>query len=299
MEQSQEKPGCVSVIRRIIDSDWLRIVLIWIVTMLLRYGLAGILLCVVTGETFAQTNGNTLGPLIPGEVLRYKVKWLLVRLGTVTIHQIPADSGRMLVKMSVQSAKGLPFIDVHFDNQTYVSERSQSLDEETILSGSDPSEKTVYWFDRRTEHIMMVDSLKDKQTRRDSLNWASECYDALGLLMYSRRFAASGTSTSLPTVNDYKIDQTDVSFTKGTEEIEVDAFDAPRRCHLVSGRALWVGKSFAGMKGPFQGWFTDDAAAIPLRAKVGIFLGSIVLELESYERPALTPAIHLVDTSSK
>jgi len=39
------------------------------------------------------------------------------------------------------------------------------------------------------------------------------------------------------------------------------------------------------MKGPFRGWFSDDDAAIPLKAKVEIFLGSIVLELESYERP--------------
>jgi hypothetical protein len=100
-------------------------------------------------------------------------------------------------------------------------------------------------------------------------------------------------------LNDYKVDPTEVSYAKATEEIEVDAFEAPRRCHLVSGIARWVGKSFAGMKGPFRGWITDDEAAIPLKAKVEIFLGSIVLELESYECPGRSAVTQIADTSSK
>lgn len=299
MQRSHVVPRPGGLIRRIADSDWFWIMLIWIVTMLLRYGLTCMLLFVAADQALAQTERGTRRPLIAGEVLRYKVKWLLVRLGTVTIRQVPADSGRVLVQMSVQSAQGLPFINVHFENQTMVSERSQSLDEETIHSVDDPTEKTVYWHDWGTGQLMMVDSLRGKQTRRDSLSWEKECYDALGLLMYSRRFAASGISTSLPTLNDYKIAETEVSFANGTEQIEVDAFDTPRRCHLVSGMARWVGKSFAGMKGPFRGWITDDEAAIPLRAKVEIFLGSIVLELESYECPANNAGIRLVHTISK
>jgi hypothetical protein len=299
MEAKQERNLRAHVLQRLINGDWWRILLIWIVTMLLRYGLVCAMLLIVPVQTFAQTGMVSRRPFIAGEFMRYKVKWSFVRLGTVTIRQVPADSGKFLVQMSVQSAPALPFIDVRFNNQTYVTEQSQSLDEETIVSGKDLNEKTVYWFDRKTGYIVMEDSLKGERIKRDSLKWEKECFDALGLLMYSRRFAGSGTTVSLPTLNDYKVDPTEVSYANAAEEIEVDAFDTPRRCYLVSGIARWVGKSFAGMKGPFRGWITDDEAAIPIKAKVEISLGSIVLELESYECPGRSAGTQIADTSSK
>jgi hypothetical protein len=60
----------------------------------------------------------------------------------------------------------------------------------------------VYRFDRRTGQIMMEDSLRGECIRRDSLRWEKECYDALGLLMHSRRLGGSGDSVSLPTLNE-------------------------------------------------------------------------------------------------
>lgn len=299
MEKRIEQIAQSSILERMVKSDWWRILLIWIVTMLVRYALACVFLLMIAGQSYAQTGVGGRRPVIAGEVLRYKVKWSFIGLGTVVIRQITADSGKVLVQMTVQSAPGLRFIDVNFNDQTYVSEQSQSIEEETIYSGKDLGEKTVYWFDRKTGHIMMEDSLNGTRTKRDSLRWEKECYDALGLLMHSRRFAGSCLSTSLPTLNDYKIDQTEVSYANAIEDIEVDAFGAPRRCHLVSGIPRWVGRSFAGIKGPFRGWITDDEAAIPLRAKVEILLGSIVLELESYECPGRSTGTQIADRTSK
>jgi hypothetical protein len=280
-------------------SDWLRIVLIWALTMLIRYGLGCLVVLFAACSVSAQTTPNHRRPVIAGEVMKYKVKWSFIRLGTVTIRQLPADSGSVLVSMDVQSAPGLPFIDVHFSNRTYVSELSQVMQQETIVTGRDSCDKTVYRFDRKSGYVVMEDSRKGERTRLDSLHWDKECYDALGLLFHSRFNAGSGLSESLPTLNDYKIDETEVSYARATEDIEVDAFDAPRRCHLVSGNARWVGKSFAGMKGPFCGWITDDSEAIPIKAEVKILLGSICLELESYERPGMSTGTQLTDTTSR
>lgn len=250
--------------------------------MLLRYGLSCLILSTALSPVRAQNGQGARRPFIAGEVLQYKVKWTYLRLGTVTITQTASDSGLFLIHMSVRSNPSLPFIDVNFRNHSMLSERSQSLTEEVITSGKDTGEKTVYWFDRATRQLLMEDSLLGRRTRRDSLSWVTECYDALGLLMLSRLSAGSGKSVSLPTLNDYKINQTDVSYTNLREETDVPVFNARRRCVVVSGYAHWVGSSFAGMRGPFRGWFTDDEAAIPVRAEVDILLGAITLELESY-----------------
>jgi len=236
----------------------------------------------------AQEQPRPRAPFMVGEVLRYKVKWTFFRLGTVTIRQLSANSSdptQFLLEMSVQSNPSLPFIDVNFLHQTHLTTASQCLVRETIISGEDPSERTLYWYDAASQQIFMVDSAGGKLTRRDSLLIKAPCYDALGLLMRSRGLSGSGISLTMPTLNDYEIKPTEITFPNEVEEIEVAALDRPIRARRVEGTAKWVGRSFAGMSGPFRAWVSDDEAAVPLKANVEIFLGSIILELESFERP--------------
>jgi hypothetical protein len=77
-----------------------------------------------------------------------------------------------------------------------------------------------------------------------------------------------------------------LDFTPRLETVEVPAFHAPFRAIRFDGRAEWVLPTAAGMTGEFHGWLTQDEAAIPVKATVRIFLGSVTLELESFERPA-------------
>jgi proteasome assembly chaperone (PAC2) family protein len=55
------------------------------------------------------------------------------------------------------------------------------------------------------------------------------------------------------------------------------------------GLAKWTGASAAGLTGEFEGWISDDSAAIPILAEVKIALGSIWIELESWTRPGWSP----------
>jgi hypothetical protein len=282
--------------------DWWTVFALWIAAMLLRHGIWCMFVVGFVALPSAEAQLLQRHPFKVGEVLRYKVKWAFVRLGTVTIRQLPVDSSDTTVsvlEMSVQSAPALPFIDVNFTNQTHLSFLSQSLLKELVISGKNPSQKTIYRYDSSSLQMMMEDSAEGKSVRRDSVKLTDPCYGALGLLMLSRGLIGSGRTLVLPTLNDYRIDPTELSFPEDVEELEVDALDRPVRCRRVEGVANWVGTSFAGMKGPFHGWISDDEAAVPLKAKVEIFLGSIVLELESYERSDWGHACRLAQISDK
>ena len=41
----------------------------------------------------------------------------------------------------------------------------------------------------------------------------------------------------------------------------------------------------------FQGFFSDDEAAVPIRAEAKVIVGSIVVELEEWERPGWIPPV--------
>jgi len=271
----------------LIDSNWWRVLTLWILTEAFRIAISLIALAVVfTVQVPAQEEG-TRRPFQSGEVLQYKVKWSFIRLGTVVIRQEltnPDDPSTFCVRMTVRSAQGLPFINVHFINQTILWKYQPSVRTEMIVSGDDETVRTSYIYDSTIGQVIMIDSAQGKLVRRESIPSAIPCFDALGLLMMARIFSGSGDTLSLATLNDYKISQTDIMFTDEVEHLDVDASETPIRCRRFEGNAQWEGSSFAGMTGAFRGWISDDEASVPVRAEVGIFLGSVVLELEQYER---------------
>ena len=268
-------------------SDYLLIALLWIVTTALRYFLIILLVAGSAGLAIAQPAPSG-SAFLPGETLQYKVKWGFFRLGTITITQQQCDSdrsGTSLLTMTVHSSSGLPFINVHFVNKSYKTLRSLWMSQETIISGEDSSEQTTYWEDSATSTLYCSKAgNRMEQSSLDSLHIQGTCYDALGLFMMARLYSASNQVVIVPTLNESAVKETEINFTGESELVEVAALDTPVRCRRVEGNAKWVGNSFAGMKGPFTGWISDDEASIPLRAELKIFLGSIVLELESTNR---------------
>jgi hypothetical protein len=48
------------------------------------------------------------------------------------------------------------------------------------------------------------------------------------------------------------------------------------------GTANWTG--VYGLTGSFEGWFSDDAARVPIKAKMKVYIGSVTLELQSWKR---------------
>ncbi len=275
--------------------DYLWVALLWIATIALRYILRLACLLVLIGaaqETYAQV--NTAQPIFtPGEILQYKVKWGFFRLGTIVMTQQRCDSlerGGCLITMDVQSAPGLPFINVHFVNRSRKSPGSLWVSEESIVTGEDSTELTVYRYDHDTGTLYCSGSTKAKPIfTTDTVQIGGYSYDALGLFMLARVLSPTKGTVVVPTLNECSVHETEINITGDVEEIEVAACDTPVRCRRIDGFARWVGTSFAGMKGPFAGWISDDAASIPLRAELKIFLGSIVLELESTNRTDWRP----------
>ena len=48
-------------------------------------------------------------------------------------------------------------------------------------------------------------------------------------------------------------------------------------------------KAVFGLTGDFSGWFSNDAAHIPLKAKLEVEIGNVTLELKSWKRKNWSP----------
>lgn len=273
-------------------SDWVLIVFLSILATILRYCVVVLIVLCGISRSYCQPR-SAPSPFFDGETLQYRVKWGFVRLGTVVTIQQKLDSarsGQYMITMHVRSAKGLPFLSLHFVNMSLKSPDALQVSLETIMTGEDSCEQTIYRHDVSSAQLHRTILRKgSSDAKHDSLTMNQVCYDALGLFAMARQYSGSVQSAMVATLNDFSVKETEIHFTNDTENIEVSALEEPVRVHRLEGVARWVGNSFAGMKGPFTGWISDDDAAVPVKAELKIVLGSIVLELEHFSRPGWRP----------
>ena len=78
-----------------------------------------------------------------------------------------------------------------------------------------------------------------------------------------------------------------INFDGKQEIVEIDAVKYPVRTKYLNGSADWTGAY--GLSGKFEGWFSDDDAKIPIRAKMKVYVGSVNIELVSWKRTNWTP----------
>ena len=225
-------------------------------------------------STFAQTPSYSSRPFSDGEVLRYKVKWGFIRVGTVEITQQAVDSSffpKYLVQLEAKSTKIKVVLHAHSPTNTdFMLEQSR----EKI---------TVYKYDFPKNLILMEERQNGALVRRNGLSYNGDYYDLLGVIMMMRCLSASESRVVLPTIVDFRIKNTDLHFTDELEKIKVSAFNRPIQARRVEGKANW--KGLADVSGPFKAWISDDDAAIPLKIKLKASLGSVSLELERIHRP--------------
>jgi hypothetical protein len=117
----------------------------------------------------------------------------------------------------------------------------------------------------------------------------NEFVDGLSIAFFPRRFIHRNVSVVVPTVLYGKMGKTTFHFSqkKTTETLEV--LDRPVRMVEIEGTTSVVG--IFGMTGDFRGWFSDDEAAVPLKGRLRVLLGSVDVELIRWKRTGWNPPI--------
>jgi len=234
-----------------------------------------------------------------GEFLQYKVSWSFIRLGTITIECHKADtkgSEHYWLSMDVRSAPMLPFVNIDEHNATLVkiTDGMSRLFKATHTSdGSGIEIECVYEPDMRRATYSERNVESNHYRRFDILNRVDPYLDGPALFFFARRMIKSQKKYTMPTMINGKLEKTILDFTGSVEWLEVAAFDLPVKTRKYEGTALWEGGTSAGLSGSFSGWLTEDSAAVTVRAEMEVLLGSVVIELEEYNRPGWIPPFSL------
>ncbi len=240
---------------------------------------------------------NQLGSMLQvGEELVYGVHYSFFNIGTIRMRVNSKENvdGREIYHTTavINSNSSLSWlVELHI---RFFSGIDQDLFTHTWLS-EDSSKKTIsyrkIWFQYQDNTLHGENGTKNDGTYRpekfDTAKISGHCQDGLSLFFYARGNARRKKEQYVPTCIDNKEVNTYINFLNEREKVEIDSVQYPIDCVHFEGRADFTG--IFGLTGGFEGWFSNDQACIPVKAKMKVILGSVKVELLSWKRSSWTP----------
>jgi hypothetical protein len=228
-----------------------------------------------------------------GEELTYVVKYSVLNVGEVRIKVKDKKTikGRTfyITYAYIDSYAGIPFVNLHQIYESYVDENLYSDYFKALVMGDEYTSYTEYNFDYKKSTIhVKKGKVNPPQVWTDSSTSADKKYqDGLSIFYYARMNTGQQKSENVPCfVTEEKV-STKLNFYKEVEGVSIDAVDYDIACVRLDGETDFI--SIFGLTGHFEGWFTDDEAAIPVVAKMRVIIGNITLELKSWKREGWNP----------
>ena len=232
-----------------------------------------------------------------GEELTYAVSYSFFSIGTLSFKILDKGirNGRPIFKAKaiIESNPSLSWLtEVHIRfygeiddsmfSHYWVSEDSSSsrIDYHTLTFNYSDS-NLVY------ERGFIYPDGKHDTATIDTITVTRPGQDGLSLFFYAREHARQKKQEVVPVFIDNKEKNAYINFQDKIEEEEIDAVDYPIETVFLDGHADFVG--VVGMTGGFRGWFSNDAARIPILARLNVWLGSIKVQLQSWKRPGWQP----------
>lgn len=237
----------------------------------------------------------------PGEDLLYEVSWWIFKLGQIRVKTLESKirdgKVRHTAAVFIDSYRGLPFVDVHAINYTEMDSAFNSLGFRSVEKQNDEWQVTNYHYDLPEKTLVIEETWqKDLQSTPyapstfDTLKIEQDWFqDGLSLLYYTRENARSRRTVRIPTIIYGTTGTTLFQFTNRRTTLAIEASKDPIRAVEFEGKAGFRG--LFGLTGEFQGWVSDDVAAVPIKAKMKVILGSVNIELKEWERSAWTPPV--------
>jgi len=236
--------------------------------------------------------------MIPDEELLYEVSWTFFKLGRIRVLTLATpndDKSSTYRAVAYSDSYDLPFVDFHAYSTTEMDSMLFSWRSSLFEKNRDRWFRQVYHFLPTTRqfitenaYVSEIHHLPAPSARYDTMHLPYERFqDGTSILYFARAHVHDNVSLAVPTLVRGKAGRTEFYLPAERTTTSIDAVPYPIRVVELEGKADFEG--IFGLTGDFTGWFSDDAAAVPIKAKMKVILGSISIELIEWKRPGWSP----------
>jgi len=227
-----------------------------------------------------------------GERITYEVSFWGFGLGKIEIYTEGTETkdGALtyVTKANIHSYDGIPFVSLHSIFKSWVDPQcgcSRFFTSNNKWKDKWDYQKITFNYDNGyVLNEKWYDKKKYLEARYDT---KKRWNDGLSLFFFARKYLRSKKNVKIPTVMNKDTVYTYINFLNKKEKIEIDAVDYPVKTIYFKGKADWTG--LYGLSGEFEGWFSDDAASVPIKASMNVYVGSVDIELIKWERSGWKP----------
>ncbi len=228
-----------------------------------------------------------------GEILKYKVSFLGLTLGYIDISclgdTLIEGEKAYYAKAYMRSNPDIPFVELKAIFKSWIDPSAafsrRFVGSQKLSDGS--WDLQIIDFDYKRGRIRNRKWIR-KKIWYDSLYQTRRKYsDGLSLFFLARKYLKLNKTVLIPTIMDDDRVNTVISFKNKKEIVRIKSVSYPIKTIYFNGKAEWTG--IYGITGYFEGWFSDDDARVPIKAKMKVYVGDIDIELVEWRRAGWTP----------
>lgn len=246
----------------------------------------------------AVPNTNSAAPekqtiMQSGEILEYEVSFLGIKLGSIKVvteeQEVYKNIKTWKAKCYMDSYDGIPFVDLHAIFETWM-DPSISYSHKFVGKSKQSGDLWDYQkilFDYDTKTLRNAKWLNKEIVYDETHPLNNKYNDGLSLYFLARQFTNARRTVTVPVLMQTDSATAIINFHAKKGTAKVDAIDYPVKTIYFDGKANFTG--IYGFTGRFEGWFSDDEARIPIKAKMNVYVGSVLIELKKWDRKGWQP----------
>jgi len=244
------------------------------------------------GDTH-QDPGAADSTFLVGEELTYNVSYGSFDIGRVRITLLDriTSGGRVAYKATayIDSYRGIPFVNLHSVYNSLIGPGVHTTWFNARTKEDERWREWTYRFEYGQSSLFIDEGFWKEGTivQRDTLRLDTLSQDGLSLFFFARSYLLTRARMTVPTVVRERKGKTVIDFDGARSSEEIDAVKYPIDVIHFEGEAKFVG--VFGLTGGFEGWFSNDAARVPVLAKMKVIIGNVRIELMSWKRPGWVP----------
>ncbi|GAB5465288.1 MAG: hypothetical protein Kapaf2KO_07240 [Candidatus Kapaibacteriales bacterium] len=244
----------------------------------------------VVGLAIPSFSANS--PHEEGEYLEYEVTFLGMTLGTITTYtksdeMVKGDKTHH-VRSEIKTNPNIPYVDLNVVFDSWM-DPSFAYSHKFTATGTQDGVKSYEeaLFDYDNKKLVYNYTVGGKKEADETIELAKKVNDGCSLFFMARKYMDRNKTVKVPTFISNKDNLTIINFHDKYEDIEIEAIGYPVETKYLNGTAKW--KGLYGLSGDFEGWFTNDEAAIPLKAKMNVYVGKVDITLVKWKRAGWKP----------
>lgn len=236
---------------------------------------------------------TTENELKVGEEITYLVRYYLVKLGEIRLKVLSKKEVNGLNQYYaiayIDSYSGIPFVDLHQTYETRLTPSYYSNYFKGIVKKPEYTTFTEYYFNYPKSMVKVrKGKVNPYELWTDSSGTVeTEYHDGISIFYFARMNLGKKSSVNIPCLVNEKKVYTKLNFYDDVQNTSIDAVDYDIATLHLDGETNFV--SVFGLTGYFEGWFSNDAARIPIVAKLNVIIGRVTVELIKWKRDGWNP----------